>query len=102
MKWYEYIIIGIAMMGAVHLGLLLRADAQANHKPELLPEHVIQEAVLVGSMQKGKVNTYRVVDTELHIVCYVTVGELHGKTVAQDCFSLRSLGTMWIDDENIQ
>jgi hypothetical protein len=91
MKWYEYLVIGIALLGAVHLGLLLRADAK-----DLRPEHVLQEAVLIGSMQKGKVNTYRVVDTELQVACYITIGELHGKTVAQDCFPLNTLGTMWI------
>jgi adenosylcobinamide amidohydrolase len=63
---------------------------------DLRPEHVLQEAVLIGSMDKGKVNTYRVVDTELQVACYVTVGELHGKTVAQDCFPLNTLGTMWV------
>jgi hypothetical protein len=68
----------------------------AAEKEDLRAEHVLQEAVLIGSMQKGKVNTYRVVDTELQVACYITVGELHGKTVAQDCFPLNTLGTMWV------
>jgi hypothetical protein len=73
-----------------------------NSSPDARVEHVEQEPVLVASMQKGKVNIYRVVDTELQVVCYVTIGELHGKTVAQNCFTLMSLGTMWFNDKEVK
>jgi L-cystine uptake protein TcyP (sodium:dicarboxylate symporter family) len=87
--WDAFMILVIfSFIGGVAYGQITKEDLQ--------PEHVQQEAVLISSIQKGKVKTYRVVDTELQMVCYVTVGELHGKTVAQDCFSLRSLGTSWV------
>jgi hypothetical protein len=70
--------------------------------PPARVEHIQQEPVLIASMQKGKVNIYRVVDTELQVVCYVTIGELHGKTVAQNCFTLMSLGTMWFNDKEVK
>jgi hypothetical protein len=43
---------------------------------------------LVASLQKEKVNIYRIERTSPIAppeICYVTVGELHGKTVAMTC-----------------
>lgn len=44
---------------------------------------------LIATTDNGKVKIYRLVDYQgigrIHSVCYVTVGELHGKTVATEC-----------------
>ncbi len=87
MKWYEYIIIGIAMMGAVHLGLLLRANAKEVKPPVATSDQITIE--LIATMEDGKVRVYRLVDYQTgtfnSTTCYITVGELHGKTVATEC-----------------
>jgi hypothetical protein len=92
MRWYEYLIIGIAMLGAVHLGLLVRAEAK---KPGYLEipfpiAHTKNTTIeLIATMEDGKVRVYRVIDFPFknHVirVCHITVGELHGKTVTMDC-----------------
>jgi len=104
MKWYEYLVIGIAMVGAIHLGLLIRADAVQNvpdnmaqvraeqaKAKEIQPPVATNDRVtieLIATMEDGKVRVYRLMDYNAGLIartCHITVGELHGKTVTMDC-----------------
>jgi hypothetical protein len=79
MKWYEYIIISIALTGALHLGLTIRAESKAK---DYTVAGVHLELIAVSD--DGDVKYYRLADIG-NAICYITVGELHGKTVAMEC-----------------
>lgn len=41
---------------------------------------------LVGITADGKVKVYRLYDHTWGVLCFITVGQLHGKTVTSQCF----------------
>jgi len=70
-------------------GFVKACDAEAK---EVKPPVAVNDRVtieLIATMEDGKVRVYRLVDYPSGIfntkTCYITVGELHGKTVAMVC-----------------
>jgi hypothetical protein len=66
-------------------GMTKACDVEADKGPFAAEGYSVE---LVASLEDGDVNTYRIkrdVRNEMDEICWVTVGELHGKTVAMEC-----------------
>jgi hypothetical protein len=77
---------------AVFVGLGI--NAAFSEQPPVKKETCTDGAELIATMEDGDVNFYRVTSCVYYDgtdilarrdICYVTVGELHGKTVATEC-----------------
>jgi hypothetical protein len=64
--------------------LLLGGVAIAMQPLPMTPEKSIT-MVKVGEMHDGEVTVWKLTDPKTQVVCYITIGELHGWTLSQTC-----------------
>lgn len=56
---------------------------------------------LIGISADGKIKWYRLYDHTWRTVCYTVVGELHGKTVSNQCY-MKHAPLGWEEKQNAQ
>jgi hypothetical protein len=83
------LLFAVLMILALPAGFIYGTATQAKDTPDPLAVNDRVTIELVATMEDGKVRIYRLMDYAsagfAARVCHITVGELHGKTVAMDC-----------------
>ena len=83
------IVFPVFLFLAVHSFGVSKSNAQQlEHKQEYKDLYNNPEVALelIGVSADGKVKWYRLYDHTWRTVCYTVVGELHGKTVSNQCY----------------
>jgi hypothetical protein len=85
---FKYIVVFMSLLLTMFIAKCSNEawGADQHGHPPLVVEKT--QGKLIWESPDGKVRLYRVVDRmdSFVVICYQTVGELHGRTVASQCF----------------